>query len=170
MRQNKHMEESLKTTFQAHHDEIRRRSSVATNSESINSMTFTRADDDGGVDPPFVNPEQTFAVFSLSHKEFAPKPECADNPAVCIYGIFETMVEAHQHAKTVLRHHPEVSILVDRTHKWITATSTVAHLTDANYVDSHIASLLGRVETTKRRNDAEFERIVEVKEAGPVTM
>lgn len=162
------MEESLKSTFEAHHNEIRRRSSLATNPESLNSITFSRVEDDG-VDEPFVNPEQAFAVFSLSHAEFAPKPERPDNPALCVYGLFETMVEAHQHAKKVIQAHPEVSVLVDRTHKWIVATSSLAHLGDSEYVEGHTRALLEREEQTKRKNDEEFERIVEVREAGPVS-
>lgn len=160
------MESGIKTTFQAHHEEIRRRSTVASD-DLLNSTTFTRVEDDT-TDDPFINPEQQFVVFSISHKEFAPRPESDANPAVCIMGLFETRDEAVVHAHCVQKAHPDISVLVDQTHKWIVAAATVEHLTDAAYIDAHVSSLIERHTLAKRSDDENFQDMVHRREAGPI--
>ena len=161
------MESSIKSTFQEHQMEIQRRSSLL-NSDTLNPTTFSRVEDDTA-DDPFQNPEQQFVVFSLSHKEFAPRPEKVENPALCIFGLFETLTEAHAHARIVQTNHPEISVLVDRTHKWIVAASTLEHLTNQDYITTHVSTLLQKHADIKKQNDTAFQEMVDRKEAGKVS-
>jgi hypothetical protein len=168
MESSNHLSEGVRNTFETHHNEIRRRSDLI-QSGTVNSSTFSRVDTHG-LDDPFVHPEQRFIVFSLSTKEFAPIPENLKNPAVCIYGAFETMNDAHAHARVVEREHPGFSILVDSTHKWIVAASTVEHLTDPEFVKAHTEKLLHRFEEQLKKNKQEFEENVVNRVAGKVEM
>ena len=160
------LSDSVQSMFATHHGEIRRRSALLREGE-VNSSTFARVDSHG-LDDPYVNPEQQFVVFSLSTKEFAPVPEKLENPAVCIYGTFETMADAYAYARVVQTEHPEFSILVDATHKWIVAASTMEHLTSPAFVETHTKKLLDRHSMQLQKNKEEFEENVREQKAGVV--
>ena len=156
----------VQSTFPQHQKETQRRSHVVPQDESsVNPSHFPRADTDVA-DAPFLDPEQRFVVFSLSQQEFAPRPEEPDNPAVCIYGTFPSRDDATQHASVVLAKHPGFSILVDETHKWIVAPTSVAHLTDAEYIDGKRESLLTSYRAIRDKDDADFAENVRDKKIG----
>ena len=133
----------------------------------MNSRVFERIDDDG-LDDPFENPEQVFIVFSLSQREFAPVPLDPSNPALCIYGAFETREEAMEHANIVKQMHPAHSILIDTTHNWICAAATTAHLLNREYIENKKAMLLKSAETEQEIARREFEDNVANHKAGTV--
>ena len=141
------LSEGVRSTFEKHHNEIRRRSTIVQDG-GLNSSTFERVTTNA-LDDPYMNPEQKFVVFSLSTKEFAPVPVDSENTGLCIYGAFETMADAHAHARLVQAEHPTFSILVDSTHKWIVAASTMEHLTNSEFVQSHTQALLTEVEVQR---------------------
>ncbi len=161
------LSEGVKSTFEKHHNEIRRRSTLVQDG-GLNSSRFERVEANA-LDDPFVNPEQKFVVFSLSTKEFAPVPVDSCNTGLCIYGAFETMEDAHAHARLVQAQHPTFSVLVDGTHKWIVAANTMEHLTNSEFVQSHAQSLLDKVEAQREKNRQEFEENVRNRTAGAVT-
>lgn len=156
-----------KSVFKGHHEEIRRRvaSKDQHGGERPSTSTFSRVKADR-LDDPFESPDQKFVLFSLSHREFAPCPEDPSTPALCVYGTFETYDEALEHARLVKSQHPEFSLLIDRTHKWIAAVATVARLADADYVLEKTRAMLDEVERQRERDDGEFRANVEAKRAG----
>ena len=157
------MSAGVQHVFTQHHKEIRRRAELA--DDSLNASTFERVETDG-VDDPFYHQDQQYVVFTLSQQEFAPVPVDPSNPAVCIYGTFAEANEAREFARTVQQEHPEYSVLIDRTHQWIVASATMAHLSDAAYVQGHRDALLQRVQTELEQNRREFEENVEKKRVG----
>lgn len=160
------LQQGVQSTFEAHHNEIRRRSHL--DNETINSRMFERVSSDG-VDDPFEHADQKFVVFSLSQAEFAPCPRDSAQPAVCVYGAFETIEDAHEHARLVTAKHPQFSVFIDRSHKWIVAAATMAHLTDAQYVEEHTKRLLEGVRAQNEANQREFDENVANRRAGEVT-
>lgn len=161
------LERGVRSTFTQHHEEIRRRSAIVQDGASVNSKSFPRVEGEG-LDDPFVDPEQRFVVFSLSQTEFAPLPVDRGNPAVCIYGTFATREDATDHARAVLAKHPGISIMVDETHKWIVAPSTVERMSDASYIASHTERLVQRVLDDRARGTAEFNDNVENQRVGRI--
>lgn len=160
------LQQGVQSTFEAHHNEIRRRARL--DSDTLNSKTFDRVSSDG-VDDPFEHPDQKFVVFSLSQAEFAPCPRDRAQPALCVYGTFETVEDAQEHARYVTRVHPKFSVFVDRTHKWIVAPVSMAHLTDAEYIEAHTRRLLEGVRKLNESNRHDFEENVANHRAGEVT-
>ncbi len=155
----------VQSIFTQHHNEIRRRSTVVHDKGTLNSKGFTHVECDG-LDDPFVNSEQRFIVFSLSQQEFAPVPTEPSNPALCIYGAFQTRDDAIDHANMIYLKQPSVSVLVDETHKWIVAPTTVAHMMDETYVEQHRSRLLKGVEDALKHNTAEFHENVDNQRVG----
>jgi hypothetical protein len=156
--------EGVKSTFSEHHAEIKRRATV-NESGGFDQSVFDRVDGDA-VDDPFCNSEQTFVVFSLSQREFAPIPRDLSNPGVCLYGAFETYEEAVEEAQIVRTEHPSYSVFIDKTHTWIGAYATVARMTDVAYVESKRNMLLDAVKTERETAQAEFEANVSEHRAG----
>lgn len=157
----------VQSTFAQHQQEIQRRSQIVRQDDGamVNPCHFPRVETDVA-DMPFVDPEQRFVVFSLSQEEFAPCPQDVDNPAVCVYGTFATREEAIAYTDVVRARHPEFSILVDETHKWILAPSTKARLCDATYVEKKQASLLAAHQSAREQDDAEFAENVRDQKIG----
>ena len=156
----------VQSTFTEHHNEIRRRSQLLRDDDDINAATFDRAETDA-VDDPFRHPDQTCVLYSLSPTEFAPCPTEPRNPAVCIYGAFASMAEAHAHAAIVQREQPKYSILVGRTHEWIVAHATIEHMQD-EYTAKHKERLLTAHDAICAANAREFAENVAHKRMGRV--
>ena len=150
-----------------HHAEIQRRAAVQANEEAINPKVFGRVQDDG-LDDPFVNPQQQFVLFSVSHREFAPVARDHHNPGICIYGAFETYGEALEHANLVKAAHPGHSLLIDKTHTWICAAASVAHLQDGAHIEEHRKRLLEKHAADHAARKLEFEENLANQRAGRV--
>lgn len=161
------LSEAVQSTFKEHHTEIRRRSQVVQSSDDINSSTFERMDTDGG-DDPFRCPEHNYVLYSLSQVEFAPRPTDPGNPALCVYGLFESVDEVKAHASKIQQAHPTHSILFNRTHEWIVAHSTVEHMSDEAYTTEHTRRLLSEHDALRDANSQEFAENVRLQRAGTV--
>ena len=159
--------EGVRSTFEEHHNEIRRRSSVARTGEDLNASTFEHVENEGA-DDPFVNPEQRYVLYSLSQKEFAPCPRDETQPALCIYGTFQTNEEAHEHSAHVIKEHPSNSILLGHTHDWIVAHATLEHMKDADYGPAHAKRLLDGESAKREASTKEFHENVTTQRAGAV--
>tara|TARA_B110000046_G_C13014887_1_gene408227 strand:+ start:1472 stop:2584 length:1113 start_codon:yes stop_codon:yes gene_type:complete len=156
--------EGVKSTFAEHHAEIKRRANV-NDAGHFDESTFERVESDA-MEDPFSNSEQTFMVFSLSQKEFAPIPREPSNSGVCIYGAFETHEDAMEHAAVVRAQHPAYSILVDKTHTWIGAFTTATRMGDATYVNAKKKALLDAVDHERAEARKEFDANVADHQAG----
>ena len=139
MSSDSNMKEQIRNTFSDHHAEIKRRSEICEQNDN-NDKTFSKVSDAELY--TFVNPDQKFIVFSLSHEKFYPQPENANNPAICIYGAFINREEAVEYAHYVNSCHPGISVLVDETHKWIVAAKNVENLQDKTFLENHTKRLL----------------------------
>lgn len=158
------MKSAIKTTFEQHHNEIQRRSEI-TQQGLHDTRTFSKVSDAN--DYSFKNDDQQFVVFSLSHQAFSPVPVNLKNPAVCVYGTFPSNAEAVQYAREeVLSQHPNISIFVDQTHKWITAAKNVTCMQDANYIKEHTDKLLKTHKEILHMNLKEFNENVTEQKAG----
>lgn len=69
-----------------HLRELERRSTVAREGASSGAQ-FARVEGIGD-DPPFVHPEQAWALFSTSHVGMAPRAVDPRQPALRLYGCF----------------------------------------------------------------------------------
>lgn len=151
--------------FKEHHAEIRRRQSATCDA---GTTVFNRIKSDK-LDDPFVHPEQRYVVFSLSHSEFAPRSTRADNPAVCLHGLFESVEESRAFAALVQQEHPSFSVLIDETHKWILAASSPERLTDATHVSTKREAMLGAHFSRLEKNKADFDENVKKRQTGEVS-
>ena len=158
------MKSAIKTTFEQHHNEIQRRSEI-TQQGLHDTRVFSKVAD--ATDHNFKNDDQRFIVFSLSQEAFSPVAVNLKNPAVCIYGAFRTNEEALQYAKEeVLTQHPNISIFIDETHKWITAAKNAACMTDEKYITDHKTRLFKNHEAMLHMNLKDFNNNVAEKKAG----
>ena len=153
----------MKTTFQEHHNEIRRRSEMSRQG-LIDSKSFTKVEDSGAYN--FLDLDQKFFVFSLSQKSFAPIPVDTTNPAICIYGAFPTRDEAVEFARdSVMAEHGNISVFVDQIHEWIVAVKDVESLSES-YTKAHREKLLAKHQKMLHTNLKEFEENVAEQKAG----
>lgn len=149
---------SVASVFNQHQNEIQRRSHISY--DNVNSETFKHVED-GGDDLEFEIPDQKFIVFSLSHARFAPVAQEPDNPAVRLYGAFETAEEAVEHAKMLMSQDPNTSFMVNKTHEWIAAVAGPERFSESPNV---IKRVLAEHETQRKKNDEDFKTNVEKKE------
>lgn len=157
------MKAAVQTTFEQHHNEIKRRSQI-TQQGYTDDKTFSKVED--SIEYNFQIQDQRFVVFSLSQQQFAPIPTNLKNPAVCIYGAFSTREEAVEYAKdSVLREHKHISIFVDDTHKWIAAVKNAECLSES-YVNEHTQRLIDQHKNMIHMNLKEFEENVKEQKAG----
>ena len=82
--------------FTQHHAEIRRRADLV-HEGGVNPGVFERADGDGP-QFEFVQPDQSWVLFSVSHARMCPLALDPRNPAVRIYGAFDTREAAVAHS------------------------------------------------------------------------
>ena len=141
------LQKNVSSVFGQHQNEIQRRSHLS--SDGINNEVFPRVDD-ASSDLDFINPEQQFIVFSLSHKAFAPIATDSSNPGVRIYAAFETNEEAVDHAKYLMREDPQTSFMVNKIHTWIAGVSAPDRLPLS---DSIIQRVLINYQAQKEKND-----------------
>tara|TARA_B110000008_G_scaffold273812_1_gene308653 strand:- start:462 stop:1499 length:1038 start_codon:yes stop_codon:yes gene_type:complete len=159
----KTMQTAVQSTFEQHHNEIRRRSEI-TQQGYVDNKSFTKVSDSNSY--VFVNEDQRFIVFSISQTEFSPVSENPQNPAVCIYGAFPTRDEAVEYAKNcVLEEHKGISVFVDDTHKWVAAVKNPGCMQES-YVKSHTDRLLKQHQAMLHTNLKEFQENVEEKKTG----
>ena len=133
----------------------------------MNASTFDHIENEGA-DDPFRNPEQKYVLYSISQQEFAPCPRDETQPAICIYGAFETEQEVRDHSAHVLEAHPSNSMLLGVTHEWIVAHATLEHMQDATYAQTQTKRLLDTESEKREANTREFYENVESKRAGTV--
>ncbi len=159
------MQNAIKSTFEQHHNEIKRRSEI-TKQGFTDDKTFTKVEDNNNFSFKF--DDQAFVVFSLSQESFAPIPVNNSNPAICIYGAFPTREEAVEYAHNVIKEH-NISIFVDQTHKWIAAVKNTECMTNNTYIESHTSKLIKKHQEMLHTNLQEFKENVENKKAGNTT-
>ena len=158
------MKASIQSTFAPHMKEIQRRADIQRQGYQDNK-TFKKVDDSSTYD--FQSPDQKFVAFSLSQEAFAPVPTDSKNPAVCIYGAFSTYDEALEYVKnTVMQHHPNISIFIDETHKWIAAVKSAERMIDPQYIQAHTKRLLNNHQEMLNLNMKEFQENCEKKITG----
>lgn len=143
---------SVKEAFQPYHTEIKRRGDV-TNTE-YNSKYFDRTDDNA---LPFIQEDQVYILFSLSHTGFAPVSQTKSAPGLRIYGAFPDQQSLHHYADLVKENDPVCSLLMNKTHEWIVGASSPAHLTDNEHIRAQKDRLLRKHKQTLSKNKAEFE-------------
>ena len=154
--------------FTQHQEEIKRRGDVLRMQESINPGVFEFAKDDEGSDFPFVTEGQDWVLFSVSHRAMPPVALDATDPAVRIYGVFETTDEAVAHAKQIQGVDASVNLQMAKTREWIVARSSPDRI-DPELDAAHVAAVLEAYQDTRTRNTAEFkENVREAKGVGPV--
>ena len=158
-------EKNAETFFNAHQKEIKRRCDALDGDLSVKH--FDRVDANG-LELPFVMQDQLFVLFSMSHVEFAPVTLNAKQPAFQIFGTFATREDATDHACIVRALHPDVSLLIDETHKWIVGAATPARLADSDHISCVRDTILKRELDIANRNDTEFARNVENQEVPPL--
>jgi len=123
-----------------HHGEIQRRVAVA---ESVVTgvAAFARAEGIGD-DPPMVDPDQRFVLFSVSHEGVPPRALDRTRPALRVYGYFPDQDEARRMAEVVAAQDPDCCLQLNRTHEWILACRTLPRLGDAAAVAAKTERLL----------------------------
>lgn len=144
---------SVESAFGTQQEEIQRRRGVAVANDQ--SKSFARVEG-AAENVPFKLADQQFALITLSHVEFGPVAASPKNPAVCVYGLFETAEDANDHARLVQQMHPEFSFLVHPTHEWFVATSHLSHL-NAEYTEAHTRKVLDGHAQRAHRQREEFE-------------
>ena len=156
--------DNVKKAFEGHQTEIKRRNNV---SKQETSHTFDKVE--GDVHYPFVISEQKYVLFSLSSIGFAPRAEDPSNPAVRIYGAFDSTEEANFHAQLVLEKDPSCSLMLDETHKWIVAPSTEKNMQDVEYIQTHTNKILKKYEDIESQHAADFHKNVSEQEINHTT-
>ena len=151
--------DEIRGAFKEHQTEIQRRVRVTHEIESINPDTFEKRDD-GISAGPFVCTEQQWFLFSVSHVAMPPICDDDANPAVRIYGAFETTDEARNHAALVSASDPHCNLQLARTHEWCVAASTIERTTDPQYAATKVKALLATYEELRTSNREQFTKNV----------
>lgn len=140
-------------------EEIKRRAELSKAGVPSNA-NFERVEAIGD-DPPFVNEEQMWVLFSTSHSGFAPRAKDPRYPGIRVYGCFDTQENAIEYANEVLRRvDPNCSIQLNKTHEWICACKNATNLTNADYVNKKTNTLLSVHDSQLQKSEVTFKENV----------
>lgn len=140
-------------------EEIKRRAELSRAGVSSDA-NFERVDAIGD-DPPFVNEEQKWVLFSTSHSGFAPRAKDPRYPGIRVYGCFDTQENAIEYANEVLAPmDPNCSIQLNKTHEWICACKNTTNMGNADYVNKKTNTLLSAHKTQLQRSEVDFKKNV----------
>ena len=159
---------SIQDTFKPYHEEIKRRTQVC--SETATGSKFFQSVSSTGADHQFRDPAQQHVLFSVSHTEMSPRSLVPSQPALRIYGLFESAEAARAHAQTVMQCDPACNVQVDLAHKWILACRNIQRLSDGQLVSHKTQKLLDAYEATRIVSDKEFEANRKEQRAGGATL
>lgn len=137
-------------------EEIDRRAAAASESVDGRQATFDRVEA-AGADPPFELPDQKVVVYSVSHVGFPPIAKDPHNPAVRLYGLFETPEDARAYAGEVAAADPTCSVLLGAAHSWILAAKEPGRYVDAAYTRDKLERIAREHAALRARSTAEFE-------------
>ena len=151
------MERDAKSIFTEHHTEIQRRG-VVTHNSVTNSDTFERLHD-GEQTISFKCPNQQWVLYSISHVGMAPVSTDPRNPALRIYGTFETPEDARTQAMLIAQSE-SCSLLISKTHEWIVAVRDTNHLSDSTATEAHIQKVIDAHQQSRRESSVEFDKNV----------
>lgn len=144
-----------RAVFDQHHQEIKRRSNVAT-SNNVNSTSFSRAQTVGATDFPFELPDQDWVLYSVSHVRFSPVADDPCNPGIRVYGTFATPEDATDHARLIVSIDQSVNVQLSRARDWFSLISCPERLQDDGAVREHVKTLLADYNTSRDLADTEF--------------
>lgn len=146
-------------------EEIKRRAELSRAGVSSDA-NFERVDAIGD-DPPFVNEEQKWVLFSTSHSGFAPRAKDPRYPGIRVYGCFDTQENAIAYANEILAPtDPSCSIQLNKTHEWICACKNTTNLGNADYVSKKTNTLLSAHKTQLQRSEVDFkENVLKMQQA-----
>ena len=167
------MQKALQSTFETHHQEIRRRSEITQSRSGSNEHvckddhTFTKVVDAQNFD--FYDDSKKFIVFSLSQQKFAPVPVECSNPAICIFGGFPSHDEAMEYAQFVMKSHDKISVFIDEIHKWIVGAKNPENINNADYITAHKEKLLDDHKQMLQKNNDDFLENVKNQQMGDVS-
>ena len=154
---------SAADAYRSHHDEIRRRHTVAESTAADAApVGFERPADAPEV--AFVNDAQRWFVWSASHRGMAPRAKDARHCAVRVYGCFPSHEEAVEHAQVVAGLDKTCSLLVSPTHDWTMVPSAPARLADGAV--EHVKAVLAAYDAQRAQSTAEFQENVDQRRAG----
>lgn len=157
--------------LQLNKDEMKRRSDMSRAGIPTNSE-FDKISAPGS-DPPFVDGEQSWVLFSISHIGMPPVAKDPSLPGIRIYGCFDSAEAATDYAKTILiPNDPTCSVQLNKTHEWICACKNATNLANSEYVNSKTDELLSSYASQRQQNkiqfDDEIKRMQESKESHTV--
>jgi hypothetical protein len=155
---------AARNAMRPYYDEIARRGRVAA-AEVRDTDYFDRVREDGD-DMPFAMEEQSYVLFSLSHRGFAPVSESARAPALRVYGTFPDQESALAQADLVREHDPKCSLLLNRTHEWVVGASDPARMADAQHIAEKRDALLAAHRQERAQSDADFQSNVSKRQMG----
>jgi hypothetical protein len=103
-----------------------RSGNVRTEFETVDGKSFS-----------LVCPQNLFVVYSLSSTQIPPLCTDVTRPGLCVHRCFQDQEDAQEFSKHLAQQHPEISILLSPTHKWLLGATSFEQLqTSSETVDA----------------------------------
>ena len=151
------MDASLKTieeAFKPAYEEIARRR----NSDHSEQLYFEKSEKTTNMGETI--PDQLFVLFSLSSEKIPPLSTKPNNPAIRIYGCFQSEEDAKDHAKDISNIDKNVSLFINKTREWIVAASSIERMQDQALLANIATDRLKEYLKERMEANREFESSV----------
>ena len=149
------MDTSLKTieeAFKPAYEEIARRR----NSDHSEQIYFEKNENTTNLKEKIE--DQQYFLFSLSSERVPPISVSKKNPAIRIYGCFQTEEDAREHAEEVAKLDPSCSLFINKTHQWVVAASSIERMSDFNLQANIVTDRLKEYLKERMNDNKEFEQ------------
>ncbi len=151
------MDASLKTieeAFKPAYEEIARRR----NSDHSEQVYFEKSDKTTNIKDSI--PDQKYFLFSLSSEKVPPISTASNNPAIRIYGCFQTEEDAREHAQEIVKLDSSCSLFINKTQQWVVAASSIDRMGDYNLQANIVTDRLKEYLKERVQDNKEFEDTV----------
>jgi hypothetical protein len=159
------METVPSTTTQQQLEIMRRQDAAAHVRGCDEQSSFDRVEDQGE-DPPFKASDQQWVLYSLSHVAMPPMARDPSNPAVRIYGLFESHEDANEYATELHVADPACCILLSTTHEWHVAAKSSERHSDLQYKSQKLQRIAKAHAELRVASTTEFRRNVDEGQTG----
>lgn len=149
---------SIEDAFKPAYDEIERRK----NSDNSEQMFFEKSEKSTNLD--YKISDQMFVLFSISSESIPPLSTVPNNPAIKIYGCFQSEEDAKEHAEHVSSLDKACSLFINSTHQWIVAASSLSRAQDTTLMGNVITDRLKEYLKVRLSDNKEFEDTLEKKD------
>lgn len=159
---------TIESAFRPAFEEISRRSSVASNADKNDAVTYFERSADA-TRLPFELPDQKVVLLSIGTSVLAPRPVDPCRPALRVYGAFACREDAMEHSEVIRNMDPECSLLILNRDKWFMFPQTEKMRDNKEAAEARMEQKLLAHRTKQAEESSEFDKAVKERAERPAS-